>query len=116
MFGAFALTGPALLVAHQFLRIDAPVTDVAAVLGRTVVRVGQIGWGFAPVCLMFALTAPGSGLWLLAAAGALLGGVAVVNATAGLVALTHRRMWDLTVGVWIAVTVAVAARLALYSV
>jgi hypothetical protein len=115
-FGAVVLTTPALVVAHQFLRVDAPVGSLADVLARAVARVGQVGWGFAPLTLLFAVTAPGSWPVLFAGDGLVLGVVGVLNAVLGLIALDRRTLrWELAVVGWCVLTLLVAARLVSYA-
>jgi hypothetical protein len=64
--GALALTGPALVVVHQYLGLQARPVDLAAGLADGFVRAGRTALGFAPVLAFFALT---TGLWVAAAAG-----------------------------------------------
>lgn len=81
--GALLLTGPALVVGHQFLGLSARPADLAAGLAEGFVRSGRFAAGFAPFLAFFALT---TSLWLPAAAlvGALAAIVALGRATAGL--------------------------------
>ena len=67
--GALVLTGPALLVGHQYLGLEAPVPKLAAVLAQVFCRAGTIALGLAPALLFFAATsglAPGLHLLFLA--------------------------------------------------
>lgn len=115
-FGALVLTTPALVVAHQFLQVDSPASAVADALGNAVVRVGQIGWGFAPASLVFAATAPGSWPLVLAVDGLLLAAVGLSRGGRDLVALDRRTVWwEVAVLAWGVLTFLVAARLALYA-
>jgi hypothetical protein len=114
--GSVVLTTPALVVAHQILKVDSPVTGLGEALSRAVLRVGQVGWGFAPVTLLFAVTAPGS--WPLVFVGdALLVGL-IGTATAGYRVWSLDRehpSWALAVLGWCALTLIVAARILLYT-
>jgi hypothetical protein len=54
--GALVLTGPALLVGHQYLGLEAPVPKLAAVLSNVFCRAGTVALGLAPALLFFAAT------------------------------------------------------------
>ncbi len=54
--GALVLTGPALLVGHQYLGLEAPVPKLAAVLARVFCRAGTVALGLSPALLFFAAT------------------------------------------------------------
>jgi hypothetical protein len=115
-FGAVLLTTPALVVAHQFLRIGTRASDLADVLGRAMVRVGQVGWGFAPVSLLFAVTAPGSWPVLFLGDGLLLGAVGLAHAGRDLVRLDRKSVaWEVAVVGWALLTLVVAVRLVVYA-
>ncbi len=61
VIGAMALTGPALVVGHQYLGLAARPVDLAAGLADGFVRSGRTALGFAPALAFFALT---TSLWL----------------------------------------------------
>jgi hypothetical protein len=68
--GSLVLTAPALLVAHQFMGLDAAPDEVVAVLGETVARGGRLALGLVPFQAFFsATTERGPGLFALALAG-----------------------------------------------
>jgi hypothetical protein len=54
--GSLLLTGPALLVGHQFLDLDAPVTALASDLLWAFTRSGGMALGLAPAFLFFSAT------------------------------------------------------------
>lgn len=60
--GSLVLTGPALLVVHQFLRLDAPPQALAAALGRGFAVSGRLALGLSAPMLFFSAT---SGIWTL---------------------------------------------------
>lgn len=70
--GALVLTGPALVVAHQFLRLEARPELLVGALARGFVRAGALAAGLAPTALFFAVTSP-LGLVTLAASLAAIG-------------------------------------------
>jgi hypothetical protein len=77
--GSLVLTAPALLVAHQFMGLDAAPEEVVAVLGETVARGGRLALGLVPFQAFFsASTERGPGLFALALAG--IGAMALVFA------------------------------------
>lgn len=53
---ALALTAPALIAAHQFLRLGAAPEQLAAALGRALIHAGRVAGGLAVVVLFFAAT------------------------------------------------------------
>jgi hypothetical protein len=53
---ALALTAPALIAIHQFLRLEAPPEALAAALGRALIHAGRVAGGLAVVVLFFAAT------------------------------------------------------------
>ncbi len=63
--GALVLTGPALVVGHQYLGLAARPVDLAASLADGFVRAGRCALGFSPVVLFFSLS---TSLWMVAAA------------------------------------------------
>ncbi len=76
--GALVLTGPALLIAHQFLGYRAPPDALIGALVRGFVACGRLALGLSPFVLFFSVT---SRVWLGAGAAAL-----VVVAGVGFVA------------------------------
>ncbi|MCB9677438.1 MAG: hypothetical protein H6737_20185 [Alphaproteobacteria bacterium] len=68
--GALVLTGPALLVGHQYLGLDAPVPSLAGVLAHAFCRAGAVALGLCPALLFFAATSGlAPGLLVLSLAG-----------------------------------------------
>jgi hypothetical protein len=53
---ALALTAPALIAVHQFLRLSAQPEQLAAALGRALIHGGRVGFGLAVVVLFFSAT------------------------------------------------------------
>jgi hypothetical protein len=110
--GALVLTAPAVVVGHQYLRVDTPVSAVVDRIAAGLGAGGRLAWGIVPVALFFAATAPGS--WRLVLA-ALCGGVVAVllgRAAVGLDRLAPgRATWRLAVVAWVAVTLAIGLRL-----
>jgi hypothetical protein len=53
---ALALTAPALIAVHQFLRLAAAPEALAAALGRALIHAGRVAGGLAIVVLFFAAT------------------------------------------------------------
>jgi hypothetical protein len=53
---ALALTAPALIAVHQFLRLAAAPEALAAALGRALIHAGRVAGGLAVVVLFFAAT------------------------------------------------------------
>ena len=53
---ALALTAPALIAAHQFLRLAAPPEHLVAALGRAWIHAGRVAGALALVVLFFAAT------------------------------------------------------------
>lgn len=70
--GALALTAPALLVAHQYLRGRAAPEAIVGALATALVRGGELCLGLVPLQLFFTCTTGRGGTLL----GLLLGGVA----------------------------------------
>jgi len=54
--GANLLTGPALLVAHQLARLQAPPEEIVGILVRGVARRGYLAAGLSPAVLFFSIT------------------------------------------------------------
>lgn len=54
--GALALTAPALIAVHQFLRLSAQPEQLAAALGRALIHGGRVAFGLAVVVLFFSAT------------------------------------------------------------
>lgn len=54
--GALALTAPALIAVHQFLRLSAQPEHLAAALGRALIHGGRVAFGLAVVVLFFSAT------------------------------------------------------------
>jgi len=83
--GALLLTGPALVVAHQFLGLTARPEVLVGSLAQGFVRSGQLALGLCPFMLFFSAT---SGLWgvLLAA---ILGGIGALGLGWTIHALVH---------------------------
>jgi hypothetical protein len=54
--GALVLTGPTLLVGHQVLGLEAPVTALAGALGNALCRTGDLALALCPALLWFAAT------------------------------------------------------------
>lgn len=120
--GSLLLTGPALMVGHQFLGLDAPVADLASDLSWAFVRSGGVALGLSPFVLFFAATsglAPG----LLAFALPVIGGLGLAHAAVGMCSSERRsgseatqlkrmlKMRGLLAG-WAVLTVLVGLRLA----
>lgn len=83
--GAFALTGPTLLVAHPFLGLEAKPDVLVAGLGRAFVRAGDLALGLSPLLLFFAATtAIAHGLFVVLLA--FVGGAGLLGAARDLVA------------------------------
>jgi hypothetical protein len=53
---ALALTAPALIAVHQFLRLSAQPEQLAAALGRALIHGGRVAFGLAVVVLFFSAT------------------------------------------------------------
>jgi hypothetical protein len=53
---ALALTAPALIAIHQFLRLEAAPEALAAALGRALIHAGRVAGGLAVMVLFFAAT------------------------------------------------------------
>jgi hypothetical protein len=53
---ALALTAPALIAVHQFLRLSAQPEHLAAALGRALIHGGRVAFGLAVVVLFFSAT------------------------------------------------------------
>lgn len=53
---ALALTAPALIAIHQFLRLSAQPEQLAAALGRALIHGGRVGFGLSVVVLFFSAT------------------------------------------------------------
>ncbi|MCA9567064.1 MAG: hypothetical protein KC656_04440 [Myxococcales bacterium] len=119
--GSLVLTGPALLVGHQFLDLGAPVTRLADDLLRAFVRSGGMALGLAPVFLYFSATS-GLSPALMALALPAIGALGLAHAAVGLVASERDAAADhavarlakmrLLVSGWILLTVLVGARIA----
>lgn len=54
--GAMLLTGPALLVGHQFLGLEASVPSLVDAMARAFVRTGTVALGLVPAVLFFSAT------------------------------------------------------------
>lgn len=54
--GALVLTGPALLVGHQFLGLEASVPSLVDAMARAFVRTGTVALGLVPAVLFFSAT------------------------------------------------------------
>jgi hypothetical protein len=54
--GALALTAPALIAVHQFLRLSAQPEQLAAALGRALIHGGRVAFGLSVVVLFFSAT------------------------------------------------------------
>lgn len=68
--GMLLLTVPALLVAHQYLRLAAPPAAMLAEILRTFVRLGEVALGAVPALVLFSATsALGGPLSVLLLAG-----------------------------------------------
>lgn len=117
--GALVLTGPGLLVGHQFLGLGASPDALLGSVARAFVRAGRLALGLSPFLLYFSAT---SGLWLLLFC-VLLSGIGVAglsDAARSLVAAearTRPSMADLLkmralVVAWGGLTVLVALRIA----
>lgn len=82
--GAVVLTGPALLVVHQFLGLQAAPDRVVGALAWALARAGHLALGLVPFQVFFSVTtARGPGLLALLLAG--LGSVGLVAAMRGVV-------------------------------
>lgn len=82
--GAVVLTGPALLVVHQFLGLQAAPDRVVGALAWALARTGHLAMGLVPFQVFFsATTARGPGLLALLLAG--IGGVGLMAAMRGVV-------------------------------
>lgn len=53
---ALALTAPALIAVHQFLRLSAQPEQLAAALGRALIHGGRVAFGLSVVVLFFSAT------------------------------------------------------------
>lgn len=113
--GMLLLTVPALLVAHQYLRLSAAPASLLGELARTFVRCGELALGALPVVLLFAATsALGGPVATLVLAG--LAGMGFTLATRRLVRAEARadgsawRMSVLAVG-WCALAAMVGLRI-----
>jgi hypothetical protein len=53
---ALALTAPALIAVHQFLRLSAQPDQLAAALGRALIHGGRVAFGLSVVVLFFSAT------------------------------------------------------------
>lgn len=114
--GALLLTGPALVVGHQFLRLRARPADLVVALSRGFVRAGRLSLGLAAPMLFFSAT---TALWAPLFV-ALVGGIGAVGFgwTARWLQQTERAAggarpaMELLVAAWTALTVCVALRLA----
>lgn len=115
--GALLLTGPALVVAHQFLRLEARPDRLVLVLADTFTRAGHVALGLVPAMLLFSAT---SSLWAVVFALflAAIGVFGLAHAVRALMAVEeagdlrrHATMGALTLG-WSALVVLIAARLA----
>lgn len=84
-FGAFALTGPTLLVVHPFLGLEAKPDALVAVLARAFVRAGELALGLTPLVVFFATTTTIAGPLFLVLL-TFLGGAALLGAAHELVA------------------------------
>lgn len=73
--GMLLLTVPALLVAHQYLRLAAPPTAILAALARTFARCGDVALGAVPAVLLFTATSALGGPMV----ALLLGGIALLG-------------------------------------
>ncbi len=68
--GALVLTGPALLVAHQFLALRAAPDQIVGQLAEALARAGSLAWGLVPLQLFFTVsTGRGPGVLALLLAG-----------------------------------------------
>ena len=106
------LTGPALVVGHQSLGLDARPADLGAALADGFVRAGRLAAGLAPALAFFALTTGLSGAAaavVAAAAGAAGFGWSAVGLRA---AEPGARRMDALVVAWTALAGLVALRLA----
>ncbi|MCB9684645.1 MAG: hypothetical protein H6735_06395 [Alphaproteobacteria bacterium] len=110
--GALVLTGPALVVGHQVMGLDARPARLVGAMGDGFVRAGRLALGLSPVMAFFSLT---TGLWgvILALLAAAVGAVGFGWVASGLRAVEARspRMDALVFG-WGALSVLVALRLA----
>lgn len=114
--GALVLTGPALVVGHQYLRLRARPADLVAVLSRGFVRAGRLSLGLAAPMLFFAAT---TALWgpmfvlMVGGVGAIgFGWTARWLRETESVAGGFRPSMELLVAAWSGLTVLVALRLA----
>ncbi len=110
---SWTVTGLSLMVAHQFLDLDAPPEAIGGALVGGFVRSGRLAAGFSPVMLFFSSTSPS---WFLLGCG-LLGLVAFCGlpTTAGLLLATEpgseRMDFVLLVRAWLVFTTLVALRI-----
>ncbi len=77
--GALALTAPALIALHQFMRLAAEPEALAGALGRALVHGGRVAAGLAVVALFFSAT---TNLWAVALLASLVGVGVFTSATA----------------------------------
>jgi hypothetical protein len=110
--GALVLTAPAVVVCHQYLRIDTPVSAVVDRIAAGLSAGGRLAWGVVPAALFFAATAPGSWPAVIALLGVAVASVLLGSAAWGLDGLAPSRWtWRAAVVAWVLVTVAIGARL-----
>lgn len=110
--GALVLTGPAIVVGHQYLRVATPAATVVEQLARGLVSGGRLAWGVVPAALFFAATAPGSWPVVLGGLGAGVGAALLGTAVVGLSRLApNHAPWHTAVLTWAAVCAVIALRL-----
>jgi hypothetical protein len=110
--GALVLTGPAIVVGHQYLRVATPASSVVEQLARGLVAGGRLAWGVVPAALFFAATAPGSWPLVLGAFGAGVGAALLGAAVTGLSRLAPgHAAWHSAIGLWACVCTVIALRL-----
>jgi hypothetical protein len=89
---ALALTAPALIAVHQFLRLSAQPEQLAAALGRALIHGGRVAFGLSVVVLFFSATTNLALLLLIAsllAVGVFTSATACVELTAAERAAGH---------------------------
>lgn len=118
--GALMLTGPALLVVHQYLGLEASPDALMASLASAFAKAGDVALGLIPTMLLFSAT---SGLWAVVF-GILLTGLGLFGLDRASTALIHseraamnplKRRVDLMILVvmgWSGLTLLIALRIA----
>ena len=115
---ALALTAPALIAVHQFLRLAAQPEQLAAALGRALIHGGRVAFGLSVVVLFFSATTNLALVLLIAsllAVGVFTSATACVELTAAERAAAHttKPSFTLLLLSWIALGWMIALRVGL---